>query len=140
MLKTLSIAAACAMGCLALTLGVAAAKPGHHGASAMKGRTKQGRSIRMARKGQAVQLKHFSIKLRCHDGSILIDAESGFLPTPLKGGKLNDHQVGSTDDVWLRAHLHGKVVRGRIRVHDRIGKIRCDSRWVPFHAAAHGGS
>ncbi len=134
MLKTLSIGAACVLGCIALVAGAAAAKP-HHGGKALKGRTKQGRTIRLARKGHAVQVKNFSIKLRCHDGSILIDTESGFLPTPLKkGGRLNDHQVGSTDDVWLQGRVHGRVVRGKIRVHDRVGKVRCDSRWVPFHA------
>ena len=139
MLRALSIAAACALGCASLTLGVAAAKP-KHGGTAMKGRTKQGRVIHLARHHRTVQLKHFSIQLRCHDGSVLIDTESGFLPTPVKaGGRLHDHQVGSTDDVWLRGKLHGRVVRGKIRVHDRVGKIRCDSRWVPFHARAGKG-
>ncbi|HET7589670.1 MAG TPA: hypothetical protein VFK14_05745 [Solirubrobacterales bacterium] len=137
-MKTLTLGAACVLGCTALMLGDAAAKSGQRG-SAMKGRTKQGRTIRLALAHHSVQLKHFSIQLRCHDGSILIDTESGFLPTPLKaGGRLRDHQVGNTDDVWLRGRMHGRVLRGSVRVRDRVGKVRCDSRWVPFHAASRG--
>lgn len=132
MLKTLSIAAACVLGCAALTIDAAAAKPAKK--NTIKGKTSQGRVIRLARNRHGVQLKRFKIKLRCRDGSILIDDESGFLTTPLRHGKLRDHQVGSTDDVWLRAQLKGRVVRGKIRVRDRVGKVRCDSHWVRFHA------
>jgi hypothetical protein len=132
MLKRLTMAVACVFGCAALTLDPAAAASD---GGLLKGRTQQKRVIRLAHHGDRVQIKHFSIQLRCRDGSILIDTESGFLPTPLRGGgRIRDHQVGNTDDVWIKGRLRGRVLRGAIRVRDRVGRIRCSSKWVRFHA------
>lgn len=44
-----------------------------------------------------------------------------------------------TDQVWIRGRLHGRRLRGTIRVRDRSGRARCDSRWVRFHATHVGG-
>lgn len=132
MLKRTAMAAICVLGCAALTVDAVAATSA---AGTLKGRTKQGRAIRLAGHGDAIQIKRFAIELRCRDGSILVDDESGFLPTPLRqGGHLRDHQVGNTDDVWIRGKLGGRVLRGAIRVHDHLGKVQCDSHWVRFHA------
>lgn len=135
MLKKLTTAALCVLACAALALDADAASD----QETLKGRTKQGRTIRLTHRGDRVQIKHFSIELRCRDGSILVDAESGFLPTPVRSnGRIRDHQVGSTDDVWIRGRLRGRALRGRIRVTDRIGKFRCNSKWIGFHARRQG--
>lgn len=136
MFKLLTTALACVIGWAALGADAGAAAPDH---GVLKGRTKQGRTIRLALHSNNIQIKHFTIELRCHDGSYLIDDESGFVPNRLsRGGHIRDHQVGNTDDVWIRGSLGGRVLRGRIRVHDRLGKVRCDSHWVRFHARFRG--
>jgi len=132
MLRRLMIAAACAVGVAALPLDAGAATSD---TGPMKGRTSQGRTIRLHLQHDAVQTKSFAIKLRCRDGGILIDNESGFEPAPLKGNRINDHQVGSTDEVWMKARLRGRVLRGKVRVKDHLGRVRCNSGWVGFHAA-----
>jgi hypothetical protein len=126
------IAAACAVGLAALPLDAGAAATN---SGPMKGRTSQGRSIRLHLRHNAVQTQSFTIRLRCRDGSVLIDKESGFEPAPLKGNRIDDHQVGSTDEVWMKARLRGHVLRGKVRVKDRLGRVRCNSGWVGFHAA-----
>lgn len=136
MAQRLMMVAICALSSAALTLDAAAAKPA---SGLLKGRTAQDRAIRLAARSGSVQLKRFTIELRCHPG-ILIDVESDFQPTPLTaGGHLRDHQSGTTDDVWLRGRLQGRRLDGMIRVRDRLGKVRCDSGWVRFHATAAGG-
>lgn len=135
MLKRLMVAAACAVGfaALALDAGAATADSGP-----MKGRTSQGRKIRLQLGHDTVLTKRFTIRLRCRDGGVLIDTESGFQPARLKGGRVRDHQVGSTDEVWMKARLRGRSLRGKIRVKDHLGRVRCNSGWVGFHAARTG--
>jgi hypothetical protein len=136
MRKTMMLIGACALGCAALAFDTASAapKPGP-----MKGRTGQGRAIRLHLKQDTVRIKAFTIEARCRDGSELIIEEGGFLPTPIaRGGRIHDYQYGKTDKVWIRGHLKGRQVRGTIRVTDRWGKVRCNSGWVRFHAARRG--
>lgn len=131
-MKMLSIAVACMFACAAASADAAAARSGQ---VLLKGKTRQGRAIRLTSSGNRLRLKRFTIALRCRNGGILIDDESGFVPTHLgRGGRVRDHQVGSTDDVWLRGRLRGRVLRGAVRVQDRWGRARCDSGWVRFHA------
>ena len=129
-----------ALAVLALTLAALApaSATAAHGAkdNVHKGRTAQGRTIRVAVYRRSIELKHFTIKLRCRKGGTLIDVESGFLPSKLrKHNRIHDHQVGSTDDVYIRGRLYRHHLKGAIRVRDRWGKKnKCDSKWVRFHA------
>ncbi|HET9152481.1 MAG TPA: hypothetical protein VFN85_00020 [Solirubrobacterales bacterium] len=133
-MKMLSIAVACMFACAVASADATAAKSGQ---VLLKGKTRQGRAIRLTMNGNRLRLKRFAIALRCRSGGVLIDDESGFVPSHLgHGGRVRDHQVGSTDDVWLRGRLHGRVLRGAVRVHDRWGRAQCDSGWVRFHARA----
>jgi hypothetical protein len=94
----------------------------------------------VAQRGKSIKVRHFSIALRCSDGSVLVDFESGFVPTKLgRNGRVHDHQFGSTDEVWVRGRLGGRRLRGTVRVRDRWGSARCDSHWVRFHATRIGG-
>ncbi len=133
MLKQLITAAICvAVGGGIISDGAIAAQESH--GSTSKGRTAQGRQIRMAFHRGSVEIKHFSIRLRCQGGSVLIDTESGFLPSRLlRNNRVHDHQVGSTDDVYIRGRLGNHRLHGAIRVRDKVGKHRCDSHWVRFH-------
>jgi len=100
-----------------------------------KGRTAQKRVIKLRGSERAMQIVHFNVELSCRDGSILIDEESGFLQTPVRrNGSFSDVQIGSTDTVAIRGRASGKVITGRLRVRDRVGKSKCDSRWVRFTA------
>lgn len=137
MKKLIAAALTCAamMSMLALApAGALAAKGGK--SNVVKGRTSQGRTIHVAIHKRSVELKHFTIKLRCRKGGVLIDVESGFLPSRLrKHNRIHDHQVGSTDDVYIRGRLFRHHLKGAIRVRDRWGKKnKCDSKWVRFHA------
>ena len=99
------------------------------------GKTKQGRKIRLRVGGLSLKLLNFSAKLKCRDGSILIDKESGFEVTGLeKGGRFKDRQYGSTDTVSFRGKVTGNRVRGKLRVQDKWKKVKCDSKWVKFSA------
>lgn len=65
---------------------------------------------------------------------MLIDTESGFQPSKLRNsGRIHDHQVGSTDDVYIRGRLGNHRLHGAIRVRDKLGRYKCDSRWVRFN-------
>lgn len=104
-----------------------------------KGKTRQGRVIAFRLTPAGLDLRHFSIRLRCRDGSVLIDQESGFEPASLRGnGSFREVQYGSTDKVWFRGRTTHRRVRGRIRVKDHWGKIRCNSGWVRFTARRRG--
>ena len=108
-------------------------------AGTYKGKTKQGRGIVFRLNHGQLDLRHFSIKLRCRDGSILIDQESGFEPSTLRAnGSFREYQFGSTDKVWFRGRVNDRLVRGRIKVKDRWGHIRCNSGWVRFSAKRRG--
>jgi hypothetical protein len=101
----------------------------------LKGKTAQKRVVRMRVWGHALQIVRFSIELKCRDGSLLIDEESGFVRTPIRrNGSFGEVQTGSTDTVMIRGHVKGKAIHGSLRVKDRLGKSRCDSRWVGFTA------
>jgi len=102
-----------------------------------KGKTAQKRPVLITRSGQTIELRRFSAALRCKNGARLIVTESGFQRTPLRGGRFNDVQVGSTDEVFFRGAVRGKAVVGRLRVKDHLkGKRspRCASKWLKFRA------
>lgn len=128
----------------ALICGLIAAEAASPAAAAsgsrkfLTGRTAQKHPVKFARRGNKLDLIRVVARLRCNDGTILTNYESGFLPTPIRRGKVRDHQVGSTDDVWLRGTVRGNVVRGKIKVTDKLkrGKVRCNSRWFKFTARA----
>lgn len=105
-------------------------------AATFKGSTAQKRSIRIAASGKSIKVLRFKAELKCRDGTLLVDDESGFLRTPLgKGGKFSDRQFGSTDTVWFRGRRKGKTISGRLRVTDKLGSgVRCNSGWVKFTA------
>lgn len=107
-----------------------------------KGKTVQKRPVRITQRGHSIKLRHFTAALRCHNGARLIVGESGFQRTHLKSGRFSDVQVGSTDEVFFRGAVRGKVVVGRLRVKDRLrGKHspRCASKWLKFRAPLRGG-
>lgn len=130
--KSIGVAGCVVLTSVAMSTGALAA--GHDGKVA-RGRTAQGRSIRMKLMSEKVKFKGFSIELRCSGGYLLVDQESGFLPSPVSGkGQIHDRQYGRTDEVLIRGRLSGHAMRGRIRVRDRLGKHRCSSPWVRFTA------
>jgi hypothetical protein len=132
MFKKLSITAACVV-LVSAALSVDATAAGPHRVA--RGKTGQGRSIRIAVAPRQLKLRGFAIELRCSGGYLLVDQESGFLPTVVSpGGRFHDHQYGSTDEVLIRGRAHGHAVHGRVRVRDRLGKHRCSSPWVRFTA------
>jgi hypothetical protein len=108
-----------------------------------KGKTAQKRSVKLTVHGRTLQLRHFKAQLNCRDGSTLIVDESGFQRTRIRSnGKFKDVQVGSTDEVFFKGRATGRVVRGKIRVKDRLkkGGPRCTSRWIKFRAKRGGGN
>lgn len=139
MFRRVIVAAACMALGSSLLLDAATAASKSRG-SQLHGKTSQGRQIRLKASAGKVQLKHFTIQLRCRGGAILIDEESGFLPSKVgRGGKIHDVQVGSTDEVLFRGRLKGSKLRGKIRVRDKLEGKRCDSKWVKFTARPKGG-
>jgi hypothetical protein len=106
-----------------------------------KGKTKQKRVVRLSARGNSMKLRHFTAKLKCKDGSVLIDKESGFQRTRLRdGGRFHDVQVGSTDEVFFKGRVRHNAVHGKIRVTDRLHKhgVRCRSSWIKFSAEKRG--
>jgi hypothetical protein len=102
-----------------------------------KGKTAQKRPVRITMRGHTLKMRHFTARLKCRNGDKLVVEESGFVRTPIRGGgRFHDVQVGSTDEVFFRGRVRGKVVRGRLRVKDRLhkGGPRCASRWIKFRA------
>jgi hypothetical protein len=100
-----------------------------------KGKTAQKRSIRIDVRRGSIKVLHFKARLACRDGSVLIVDESGFLRTPVRGGRFRDLQVGRTDEVSIRGIVRRGVVRGRLRVKDKLNSgVRCRSRWIAFSA------
>lgn len=137
----LRIATACALVCALAAVevaGSAGAKPGK-GSNVIKGKTAQKRPFRAVVQRRAIDVRRFVVELRCKDGSRLVLFESGFLPSPLRKGRVHDYQFGRTDKVWIRGKLKNGTFRGRLRVKDRLGKGKnrtfCDSRWVRFQAS-----
>jgi hypothetical protein len=133
MLKKLITAVLCMVVAAAATAPVAGAAARGGRPSVMAGHTAQGRSVRVAIGRRSVDLKHFKIRLRCRGGYVLIVDESGFERSRLRRNRrIHDHQVGSTDDVYVRGRLGNHHLHGAIRVRDRLGRHRCDSHWVRF--------
>jgi hypothetical protein len=130
----------CAAGAIVPSSGAAAQESSSTGGT-YKGKTRQGRAIVFTVVHGWLDLRRFSIRLACRDGSVLIDEESGFEATRLpSAGTFHEDQAGSTDEVWFRGRANAGVVRGRVRVKDRVGHVRCDSRWVKFTARARGST
>jgi len=98
------------------------------------GKTKQGRTIRLKADARQVKVQSFTVELHCHDGSVLVDQESGFEPSTLKGGKFRDTQYGSTDTVIYSGKVRGSKVTGTVKVRDKVGKVKCVSPTVKFTA------
>jgi hypothetical protein len=122
--------------CGLLALGVVAVQPAAAAEAAVfKGRTAQKRAITIAGDSKSIKVMRFKAELKCRNGTLLVVDESGFLRTPLRGGKFRDRQFGSTDTVWFRGRRSGKAIRGQLRVTDKLGGgARCNSRWVKFTA------
>lgn len=135
---TIACCAAAALGAWQLP-GASDAAALTPAAGTYKGKTKQGRNTVFRLAHGQLDLRHFSIELKCRDGSILIDQESGFEPSSLRAnGTFREYQYGSTDKVWFRGRVDDRRMRGRIKVKDRWGKIRCNSGWVRFTAKRRG--
>lgn len=100
-----------------------------------KGKTAQGYRIKLLVRERTFKIKTFNADLRCRDGSTLLLEEGGFLWTKIgKGGKFHDAQFGRTDSVYFKGRVTEKRLRGRIRLTDRWGKVKCHSRWIRFNA------
>lgn len=123
-----------ASSCLAVGLLAASALAGTK-APAYKGKTTQHRKLALKVGTRQVTLRSFTIELKCRDGSTLIDAESGFEPSALRGGRFKDVQVGSTDTVRFAGRVKGRKATGTLKVTDKFGKVRCASPKVKFTAA-----
>jgi hypothetical protein len=135
MSKEIRLRAAVVATALAAILSVACASYAVAGGGrTMRGKTSQGNAIRLKDSGGSLRLLHFTAKLKCRDGSVLTDIESGFQPTRLRGGRFSDRQIGSTDTVRFNGKASRGVVRGRIRVQDKLGHVPCDSHWLRFTA------
>lgn len=122
--------------CGLLAMCVVAGEATAADAATYKGRTAQGRAIKIASKGRKIKMLRFKAELKCRNGTLLVDDESGFLWTPLRGkGRFKDRQYGSTDTVWFRGRRTKKAITGRLRVTDKLGNgTRCNSGWVKFTA------
>jgi len=127
--------------CGLLVLGLVGVQVSMASAATYKGKTAQKRTIRIAGNAKSIKVKRFKVELKCRNGTILVDDESGFLSTKLrKGGKFKDRQYGSTDTVWFRGKRRGKRVSGKLRVTDKLGSgVRCNSGWVKFNAKLSKG-
>lgn len=136
MLQRLTIGAALvALLCGALAGDLAVAKPNKR---VMTGKTAQGYRIKVVKQGSAkLRLVTFKADLECRDGTILQLDEGGFLPTPVRKGHFRDKQFGDTDTIQMRGRYNGKVVRGWLRLTDKLGKkrIHCVSKWIRFQAS-----
>ena len=100
----------------------------------LRGKTSQGYKIRAAVKNRSVDILGFKAQLSCRDGSKLVLDESGFLNTPVsKGGGFRDTQYGSSDTVYIRGAVKGHRVRGKLKVKDKIGRVKCRSKWLKFN-------
>lgn len=98
------------------------------------GKTAQHRKVALKVGRTQVVLGSFSIELKCRDGSTLVDSESGFEPSALRGGRFKDVQVGSTDTVHIAGRVKGAKATGTLKVTDQVGKVRCTSPTVKFTA------
>lgn len=108
-----------------------------------KGKTAQKRTVRLVvRPNSTLKMLRFKARLKCRNGMVLIVDERGFVPTRIRrNGRFKDVQVGRTDEVFFRGRVRSRMVRGTIRVKDRLHKRgpRCASRWIKFRAKVRGG-
>jgi hypothetical protein len=121
-----------------MAVSAAFALAGSHGETKYVGKTKQHRTIRLRANAKHVRMQGFAIQLHCRNGSVLIDQESGFEPSPLRHGKFNDKQFGSTDTVIYKGRVRRGKITGTLKVRDRLGKVRCSSPTVKFTARRRG--
>lgn len=123
---------------LALTDGASGAEARESGRLAL-GTTSQGRGVGVRVYERNLQMLDFNALLRCRDATTLIVEEGGFLPIATRpNGHFRDVQYGRTDTVWLQGRVGGKWVRGRLRVTDRWGSVKCNSGWFRFSARIKG--
>lgn len=127
------IAALLTLSCLAVGGVVSSAYASPH-STAYSGKTNQHRAIRLKVSGNRLELKSFTIQLHCRDGSVLVDQESGFQPSALRGNRFKEAQFGSTDTVRMAGHVKAAKVIGTLKVTDKLGKVRCTSPTVKFTA------
>jgi hypothetical protein len=119
---------------LTLALGAFSATALAGGGRVAAGRTAQGKPVRVSVAGHRLKMLRFTASLRCRDGSVLTVRESGFLATPMHGRKFSDRQLGPTDTVRFKGRVSSGAVRGRLRIADRVGNVRCSSHWITFRA------
>lgn len=110
------------------------------GQSVYQGKTAQSFKIRVAVGDQTLDLIRFKIRLRCLDGSVLLDDLSDFEPTRLRAkGRFADIQFGPTDEVRWKGRLRGSRIRGIVRVRDTVrGNVPCDSGQIGFSVRFRG--
>ena len=102
-----------------------------------KGKTAQGKRIKLQVKEGTFRIHVFDIELRCRDRSSLLIEEGGFLWTKVKSnGSFRDSQFGKTDSVYFRGRLDERRIRGQIRVTDKEKRGPfCASKWIAFNAS-----
>lgn len=103
-----------------------------------KGKTAQGKRIKLQVKERTFRIHVFDIELRCRDRSSLLIEEGGFLWTKVQpNGRFRDSQFGETDSVYFRGRLGERRIRGQVRVTDKEKRGPfCASKWIAFNASA----
>jgi hypothetical protein len=98
------------------------------------GKTAQGYRVKLkVLSSHSLKVLNFTAKLKCRDGSTLIDSESGFQTTRIHNNSFNEKQFGGTDQVQIAGRARGGSVTGTLRVTDKLsGGVRCDSHSVKF--------
>ena len=101
-----------------------------------KGKTGQKKAISFKVKGSKITSLKFTINLTCSDGSTLTDVESGFQTIKIgKRGKINDDQVGSTDEIVMKAKKKRRKITGTLKVTDKLNSsTTCGPVTVKFSA------
>src|SRR5205814_10572437 len=101
-----------------------------------KGKTSQKKAISFKVKGNKITGLKFTVDLTCSDGSTLTDVESGFQTIKFgKRGKINDDQVGSTDEIVMVAKSRRGKVKGTLKVNDKLNaSTTCGPQTVKFTA------
>ena len=126
------LAAALVAAVLCASLASAAGK----GSGTYRGKTAQGKPIKLTAGPASLTLGGFQIRLLCHDGSLLFASVSGFEATPVKGGRFADTQYGKSDVVHWEGTVGPGKVKGRVEVEDKLASgMHCVSGPVKFVAA-----
>lgn len=109
---------------------------GHHkgGQLTYRGKTSQGRPIRIAAAPGRITVLSFGARLLCRDGSVLNANAAGFEATKLSGGgRFSDVQYGAGNTVSWQGRARPGKVAGRLRITARLkGGVHCDSQPVRF--------